>query len=297
MKHIKELRLNEAYVNNEKTKQVRDDLKREFPAFKFSVRKENYSTVDVHIISGPISLTDKKDGYEDVNVYWVKDHYKDEPEKMDFLLKVLEIINKGNHDRSDIMSDYFDVGFYVNLTIGQWDKPYVWSLQGKKIRDLDQKGIDDYLSKHKPIIPTTDNEPESKFKEFHKEKSFEKNNTKNMKHIKEFKLNELYQNGNMGYKSDIISVDKIRETIISELIEYYEFTDVFLDKSDVQERIDELAQNKFNEFIEVLNHMSDDRKDLDVLARQFETELTGEKRWRDEEKTSTYDSRGGVFPR
>jgi hypothetical protein len=30
----------------------------------------------------------------------------------------------GNHDRSDIQSDYFDVGWYVDINIGRWNKPY-----------------------------------------------------------------------------------------------------------------------------------------------------------------------------
>jgi len=30
----------------------------------------------------------------------------------------------GNHDRSDIQSDYFDVGWYKSVNIGKWNKPY-----------------------------------------------------------------------------------------------------------------------------------------------------------------------------
>jgi hypothetical protein len=30
----------------------------------------------------------------------------------------------GNHDRSDIQSDYFDVGWYVDVNIGSWNRPY-----------------------------------------------------------------------------------------------------------------------------------------------------------------------------
>jgi hypothetical protein len=29
-----------------------------------------------------------------------------------------------NHDNSDIMTDYFDVGWYVNIYVGKWNKPY-----------------------------------------------------------------------------------------------------------------------------------------------------------------------------
>jgi hypothetical protein len=30
----------------------------------------------------------------------------------------------GNHDRSDIQTDYFDVGWYKSVNIGTWNKPY-----------------------------------------------------------------------------------------------------------------------------------------------------------------------------
>jgi hypothetical protein len=30
----------------------------------------------------------------------------------------------GNHDRSDSQTDYFDVGWYIEIQFGQWDKPH-----------------------------------------------------------------------------------------------------------------------------------------------------------------------------
>ena len=30
-----------------------------------------------------------------------------------------------NHNNSDIMTDYFDVGWYVNIYVGKWNKPYI----------------------------------------------------------------------------------------------------------------------------------------------------------------------------
>jgi hypothetical protein len=33
-------------------------------------------------------------------------------------------MNTGNWNRSDIMTDYFDVGHYIDLTFGTWDKPF-----------------------------------------------------------------------------------------------------------------------------------------------------------------------------
>lgn len=149
--------VNEAYVSKEKMKQVQQDIKKEFPEFKFSIRKENYSTVNVSIMSGPISLTDKENGYETINPYWYKYHYKDNPVLLEFFTKLFDIINVGNFDKSDPMSDYFHVGFYVDLTIGQWDKPYVIIDKSTKVsvKDIKPKfkrfDIDDIEEKPKNL--------------------------------------------------------------------------------------------------------------------------------------------------
>lgn len=36
---------------------------------------------------------------------------------------IVEAINSENYDNSDSMSDYFDVGYYVHLNFGKWNKP------------------------------------------------------------------------------------------------------------------------------------------------------------------------------
>jgi hypothetical protein len=42
----------------------------------------------------------------------------------EFLDKAFTIMLEGNWDRSDIMTDYFDIGWYCDINIGKWDKPY-----------------------------------------------------------------------------------------------------------------------------------------------------------------------------
>lgn len=32
-----------------------------------------------------------------------------------------------NHNNSDIQTDYFDVGWYVDINVGKWDKPFVYT--------------------------------------------------------------------------------------------------------------------------------------------------------------------------
>jgi len=58
----------------------------------------------------------------DVNPYHYNDHFSGRALK--FLQEVMSIMNKGNWDQSDIQTDYFNVGWYVDVNIGKWNKPY-----------------------------------------------------------------------------------------------------------------------------------------------------------------------------
>jgi hypothetical protein len=58
----------------------------------------------------------------DVNVYHFRRHFGGKA--LAFLEEVIDAMNVGNHDRSDLMTDYFDVGWYVEVTIGKHGKPY-----------------------------------------------------------------------------------------------------------------------------------------------------------------------------
>lgn len=40
------------------------------------------------------------------------------------IAELKDAMMKGNHNNSDSMSDYFDVGWYIDINIGQWNKPY-----------------------------------------------------------------------------------------------------------------------------------------------------------------------------
>jgi hypothetical protein len=61
--------------------------------------------------------------YIDVNPFWYQDHFDGVAKK--FLKEILTAMNDGNHDNSDIQTDYFDVGWYVDVNIGRWNKPYI----------------------------------------------------------------------------------------------------------------------------------------------------------------------------
>jgi hypothetical protein len=62
-------------------------------------------------------------GHVDVNPYWYHDHFDGKAKK--FLDEALRVLNTGNHDNSDSQTDYFDVGWYVDVKVGKWNKPYI----------------------------------------------------------------------------------------------------------------------------------------------------------------------------
>ena len=125
-----------AYITAEQTRAIKKALTKDFPEFKFSVRNSNHTSVRVVILSGPVrfDLTEEAkrrrpdygSGYPEEPKYQQLNHYHlDSYENSELLKGMVEIINWGNYDNSDPMTDYFDVGFYVTLTMGEWDKPYV----------------------------------------------------------------------------------------------------------------------------------------------------------------------------
>jgi hypothetical protein len=96
---------------------------------KASLAVRNHSTLVLNVKQGPIDFINDFGNSEDakkfgiqVNPYWYHEHFTGESKK--FLTEVITAMNDGNHDRSDIQSDYFDVGWYVDVNIGQWNKPY-----------------------------------------------------------------------------------------------------------------------------------------------------------------------------
>tara|TARA_E500000331_G_scaffold206841_1_gene198369 strand:- start:142 stop:567 length:426 start_codon:yes stop_codon:yes gene_type:complete len=120
---------NMAYMNQEKKKriapQIKEILKRH--NMKGSLSVDNYSTLRLTLREGPIDFKyTGQDGrtIRNINEYWYEDHFKDNPTALAFLSEVIPAMNNGNHDNSDIMTDYFDVGWYISVNLGRWDKPY-----------------------------------------------------------------------------------------------------------------------------------------------------------------------------
>lgn len=130
-----------AYMSQERKATIATELKKVMPPdWKWSLAVKHHSSIVLTISEAPIDLMGEynkhcADAWERKNMtgYVPSDHAQINEYHLDGqfsgeLLKTFERIktalNIGNHDRSDIQSDYFDVGWYVDICIGRWDKPF-----------------------------------------------------------------------------------------------------------------------------------------------------------------------------
>ena len=86
---------------------------------KASLAVRHHSTLVLNVKEGDIDFGGDR---IQVNPYWYKDHYKGRA--LAFLSEVIPAMNAGNWDKSDIQTDYFNVGWYIDVNIGRWNKPY-----------------------------------------------------------------------------------------------------------------------------------------------------------------------------
>lgn len=78
----------------------------------------NYNTTNQNNIRNqPVT-----DNYMNVNTHWINEHFSGIAKE--FLTKIHDAMNVGNYDNSDIMSDYFEIGWYSDIHIGVYNKPY-----------------------------------------------------------------------------------------------------------------------------------------------------------------------------
>ena len=125
-----------AYITSETVKEFRNQIKAAFPAskgWKWSVTKEHHSSVTCALMQFPAGydFAIKREGNDTSNpLYTQLNHYYLEnsslgKKEIAVLNKVKDILFSKHWDKSDIMTDYFNCAYYVNMHIGKWDKPAV----------------------------------------------------------------------------------------------------------------------------------------------------------------------------
>ena len=90
---------------------------------------ENYIATDANKHYGqPMSADQvayiRKNGYLDVNTYWIDAHYTGKAK--DFLTEMKAAMEGPDFfNNDDIQTDYFSRSHYVDILIGKYDKPYI----------------------------------------------------------------------------------------------------------------------------------------------------------------------------
>ncbi len=138
--YLEEMRENYimAYIKTEEVREIRKELKKQFPSWKFSVRRSSgQHAVDIHILKGIVDFwkdfttSDWSVHYKPVNDFFIGSDWSEANAKE--LNKIIKIIKtapakaKGGrewYDKSDSRFDIFDTAFYIHLQVGNYDKPY-----------------------------------------------------------------------------------------------------------------------------------------------------------------------------
>jgi hypothetical protein len=129
-------------MSQEKKAKIAAALKGVVPKdWKYSLAVDNHSTLVFTVSAGPKGPLERPayvgyDGqhheagmvsgaYRQINKYHLDKCFPKGP-VLEAAQKIMATINEagGNYDNSDLMTDYHDVGFYVDFNVGRWNKPF-----------------------------------------------------------------------------------------------------------------------------------------------------------------------------
>jgi hypothetical protein len=132
-----------AYMSQENKAKIAPKIKAILAKYKVkgSLAVRNHMTLCLNIKSGSIDFISNFNKTISTNHYFVSQGFTPAEKSLSvnpyhydkhfsgkalaFMQEVFAAMNEGNHDHSDIQSDYFNVGWYVDVNVGQWDKQYI----------------------------------------------------------------------------------------------------------------------------------------------------------------------------
>ena len=130
-----------AYVSQEKKSKIAAALKACVPAgWKYSLAVRHHSTIVMTVYQAPVDLiaianqrnaelaNHRGDAPYTIKGYFELNHYGFDVAQWgaagDVLGAMIDALNTDNHNRNDLMTDYYDVGHYITVNIGKYDKHF-----------------------------------------------------------------------------------------------------------------------------------------------------------------------------
>jgi hypothetical protein len=138
-----------AYIDRDKKKQLLPQIKYVLNAhgFKGTVAVRDYSTLVVTLSEGSLDLIEQLnnanleaaahvggtpkhiEGFCSLNPCTFDNGFL-KGRTLAFLIELREAMNNGNHNY-DAVPDYYNVGWYVEINVGRWNKPYKFTGTGE----------------------------------------------------------------------------------------------------------------------------------------------------------------------
>jgi len=145
-----------AYMSQERKKEIAKNVKAVGKKYGFGGRDitvgvNNHSTLVVNIFGGPLDFIGDAQKHNDeyarmrglqsypvgsyiqVNPYYCEEHATDPTIKEFYGELMAAIKSTGYYNNSDIMTDYFDHDFYIDINVGRWDRPYNYREEMKEV--------------------------------------------------------------------------------------------------------------------------------------------------------------------
>jgi hypothetical protein len=120
-----------AYMNAERKKIIAANLKPVLKKYgmKGTLRVRNHIAIVLTLQSGPINFLNR----DQINPYWFHEHFEGVAKQ--FLTEAFAALKSaGYYNNSDASIDYFDVSYYYDISIGKYNKPYVYT--GEPVREV-----------------------------------------------------------------------------------------------------------------------------------------------------------------
>ena len=134
-----------AFMSQEKKAQLSPAIKAVLKKYgmKGTIGVRHHSTLVVTVSQGPLDIIGNmyeiakqrpdnfysrdnlpKPTHLQVNEHWIGENYSGKVK--DFLIALKDAMQGPDwYDKSDIQTDYFNVSWYTDISIGKWDRPYV----------------------------------------------------------------------------------------------------------------------------------------------------------------------------